>query len=77
MSEILGPRSVGTCKSKPKALSGASPGTPSSLIKGQGPGGPQPQRLALVGQQGEDLGIQLGLGQLPDAIDQDLIGQSG
>jgi hypothetical protein len=46
----------------------------SSLIKGQGLAGPQPQRLALVGQQGKDLGIQLGLGQLPDALDEDLIG---
>ena len=45
----------------------------------QGPGafGPQPRRLPLIGQQGEDLGIELRLGQLPNAPDEDLIGQSG
>ena len=74
MSEILGPRSVGTCKSKPKALSGASPGTPSSLIKGQGPAGPQPQRLPLIGQQGENLGILNQLRQLALALIEQLIG---
>lgn len=48
--------------------------TASSLIKGQGPAGPQPQRLPLIGQQGEDLGIQLRLGQIPDPLDEDFIG---
>jgi len=78
VSQVLGLCRPGPANPNQKpGLNGVSPGTASSLIKGQGPGGPQPQRLALVGQQGEDLGIQLGLGQLPDAIDQDLIGQSG
>ena len=47
----------------------------SKLTRGQGPGGPQPRRLPLIGQQGEALGIELRLGQLPDAIHEDFIGQ--
>ena len=31
--------------------------------------------LPLIGQQGEDLGIKLRLGQLPDALDEDFIRQ--
>ena len=55
-------------------LSGASPGTASSLIKGQGPGGPQPLLLPLVGHQGEDLGILNLLRQLALALIEQLIG---
>ena len=48
--------------------------TASSLIKGQGPAGPQPQRLPLIGQQGEDLGILNLLSQLALALIEQLIG---
>ena len=36
---------------------------------------PPAPAAALIGQQGEDLGIKLGLGQLPDAIHEDFIRQ--
>jgi len=46
------------------------------VITDLGPGACWPPAPAadLIGQQGEDLGIQLRLGQLPDALDQDFIG---
>jgi hypothetical protein len=48
--------------------------TASMLIKGQGPGGPQPLLLPLIGQQGEGLGILNLLRLLALALIEQLIG---
>ena len=55
-------------------LSAMAVTTAAKLTKGQGPGGPQPQRLPLIGEQGEDLGIHGLLRQLALALIEQLIG---
>ena len=74
MSQLFGSLALASTVNNKPALGPVSGGSASLLHEGQGPAGPQPQRLPLIGQQGEDLGIHGLLRQLALALIEQLIG---